>query len=173
MQIILSAICSISLIAITASLSSCAGYQLGGAKPDELRDVQLIYLPMVENKTQEIKLASQATNSLTRFINNDGAYQISTPAQSDATLRVIIEKIEYREFRSARLDTLRAEELTANITATWQLIDNQSNMLLSGRSSGETRFFVDDNQRLSRDNALHDAIQNLSRRITSRISNGF
>ena len=166
-------LCASLLLAITASLSSCAGYQLGGAKPVELTNIQSIYIPMIENKTQEIKLAPQTTNSLTRFINNDGTFQVSTAAQSDATLKVVIEKIDYREFRSARLDTLRAEELTANIVATWQLIDNQSNILLSGRSNGETRFFVDDNQRLSRDNALHDAIQSLSRKITSRISNGF
>lgn len=166
-------LCASLLLAITASLSSCAGYHLGGAKPVELTNIQSIYIPMIENKTQEIKLAPQTTNSLTRFINNDGTFQVSTAAQSDATLKVVIEKIDYREFRSARLDTLRAEELTANIVATWQLIDNQSNILLSGRSNGETRFFVDDNQRLSRDNALHDAIQSLSRKITSRISNGF
>lgn len=161
------------ILAITAGLCSCSGYQLGGSKPHQLREIQLIYLPMINNKTQEIKLASQATNSLVRFINNDGAYQVSTLAQSDATLRVVIEKIDYREFRSSRLDTLLAEELTANIVATWQLVDHQSKVLLSGRSNGETRFFVDDNQRLSRDNAMYDAIDNLSRKITSRISNGF
>jgi hypothetical protein len=165
--------CYTLFLAITACLSSCTGYQLGSAKPAELINIQSIYIPMIENKTQEIKLAPQATNSLTRFINNDGTFQVSSAAQSDATLRVVIEKIDYREFRSSRLDTLRAEELTANIVATWRLTDNQSNILISGRSNGETRFFVDDNQRLSRDNALHDAIQSLSRKITSRISNGF
>ncbi len=128
---------------------------------------------MIENKTQEIKLAPQATNSLVRFINNDWTYQVSTPAQSDTTLRVVIETIEYREFRSTRLDTLRAEELTTNIRASWELVDNQSKVLLSGRSNGETRFFIGDNQRLSRDNAMSNAVNNLSRKITSRISNGF
>lgn len=169
----LNAVCASFLMVITIGLSSCAGYQLGASKPLELKDIDLIYLPMIENKTQEIKLASQATNSLTRFINTDGTYQISTPAQSDATLKVVIEKIDYSEFRSSRIDTLRAEELTASIISSWQLVDNQSNVLLSGKSTGETRFFVDSNQRLSRDNALPDAIEDLSRKITSIISNGF
>jgi len=128
---------------------------------------------MVENKTQEIKLAPRATNSLIQAINNDGTFQVSTPAQSEATLKVVIDKIEYREFRSSRLDTLLAEELTSNIHTSWQLIDNQSKVLLSGKSNGETRFFLGDNQRLSRDDSIHDAIDKLSRRITSRISNGF
>jgi len=160
-------------LAITTSLCSCSGYQLGGSKPKELQGIQSIYVPIVDNKTQEIKLAPQTTNSLVRFINNDGTYQVSTPAQSDATLHVTIEKINYREFRSSRLDTLQAEELTSEIVASWKLIDNQSQLLLSGTSNGKTRFFVDDNQRLSRDNSIYDAVDNLSRKITSRISNGF
>jgi len=160
------------ILATTANLCSCSGYQLGGSKPSELKDIQSIYVPMVENKTQEIKLAPQSTNSLVRFINNDGTYQVSTPAQSDATLRVVIDRIEYREFRSSRLDTLLAEELTTHIHASWELVDNQSKKLLSGRSYGETRFFVGDNQRLARDNSMNDAIDTLSRKITSRITNG-
>jgi hypothetical protein len=173
MRLFLKALSATILLAFNANLCSCAGYHLGGAKPEGLQEIQLIYLPMVDNKTQEIKLAAQATNSLARFINNDGSYQVSTPAQSDATLRVVIEKIDYREFRSSRLDTLLAEELTANIIATWQLVDNQSRVLLSGESNGETRFFVADNQRLSRDISMSDAFDDLSRKITSRISNGF
>ncbi|MGJ8655051.1 MAG: LPS assembly lipoprotein LptE [Akkermansiaceae bacterium] len=161
------------ILASASLVCSCSGYHLGGAKPQELREIHSIYVPMVENKTLEIKLAPQATNSLVRFINNDGAYQVSTPAQSDATLKVVIEKIDYDEFRSSRLDTLRAEELTATIHSTWQLVDNQSKVLLSGKTTGETRFFVGDNQRLSRDDSIYDAINNLSRKITSCISNGF
>lgn len=170
---LLKAIIATTAIAISATLTSCSGYQLGGAKPSQLTNIRSIYIPMIDNKTQEIKLASQATSSLVRFINNDGSYLVSTPAQSDATLKVVIETIKYSEFRSSRLDTLRAEELNASIISSWQLIDNQSNTLLSGTSKGETRFFVDDNQRLSRDNAMHDALNNLSRKIASRISNGF
>jgi len=161
------------LLVSIVHLSSCAGYQLGGSKPHGLQHIDSVYIPLVDNKTQEIKLAPQATNSLIKFINADGTYKVSTLAKADAQLEITIETIEYREFRSARLDTLRAEELTAKIIATWQLLDTQSRTLLKGKSKGETRFFVDRNQRLSRNNALHDAIDNLSRKITSRISNGF
>ena len=169
----LKAITSCIILAISISLCSCSGYTLGGSKPEQLSNIHSIYVPMVENKTQEIKLAPRATNSLIQAINNDGTFQVSTPAQSEATLKVVIDKIEYREFRSSRLDTLLAEELTSNIHTSWQLIDNQSKVLLSGKSNGETRFFLGDNQRLSRDDSIHDAIDKLSRRITSRISNGF
>ena len=169
----LKAISSLTFIASTVILTSCAGYQLGGSKPQELKDVDTIYVTIAENKTQEIKLAPLFTNRLISFINNDGTYEVSTPSQSQATLNVVIDKIEYDEFRSSRFDTLLAEELTATIHTTWQLVDNQNKLLLKGKSSGKTRFFVEDNQRLARENSLYDAIDNLSRTITSGISNGF
>jgi len=173
MRLFLTILSSLAIIASLLSLTSCAGYQLGGSKPSALKDVDSIYVTIAENKTQEIKLASQFTNRLVSFINNDGTYQVSTPSQSQATLSVVIEKIDYDEFRSARFDTLLAEELTATIYSTWKLTSPQNEVLLQGKSSGKTRFFVEDNQRLARDNSLHDAIDNLSRTITARISNGF
>ena len=173
MRLFLTVLSSLAILASISSLTSCAGYQLGGSKPSALKDVDSIYVTIAENKTQEIKLASQFTNRLVSFINNDGTYQVSTPSQSQATLSVVIEKIDYDEFRSARFDTLLAEELTATIYSTWKLTSPQNEVLLQGKSSGKTRFFVEDNQRLARDNSLHDAIDNLSRTITARISNGF
>jgi len=173
MRPVLSAFSFIAILVSSVFLTSCVGYQLGGSKPSALKDIDSIYVSIAENKTQEIKLAPQFTNRLISFINNDGTYQVSTPTQSQATLKVVIEKIEYDEFRSSRFDTLLAEELTATIHTTWELTDAQNEILLKGKSSGKTRFFVEDNQRLARDNSLYDAIDNLSRTITSRISNGF
>ena len=173
MRPILKAFSYLTIIVSTVILTSCAGYQLGGSKPQALQGIDSIYVAIAENKTQEIKLAPQFTNRLITFINNDGTYQVSTPVQSQATLKVVIEKIDYDEFRSSRFDTLLAEELTATIHTSWQLINSQNETLLQGKSSGKTRFFVEDNQRLARENSLYDAIDNLSRTITSRIANGF
>jgi len=173
MRPILKAVLYIVALVSTVILPSCAGYKLGGSKPQALKDIDSIYVAIANNKTQEIKLAPQFTNRLITFINNDGTYQVSTPSQSQATLNVVIEKIDYDEFRSSRFDTLLAEELTATIHTSWQLTNDQNKVLLQGKSSGKTRFFVEDNQRLARENSLYDAIDNLSRTITSRISNGF
>jgi len=162
----------ISLI-LAVALTSCSGYTLGTAKPKALSGIDNIYIPIVENKTQVIKLSPQVTNSLTRAINSDGSYEVTNAAQADATLKVVIKTVDYDEFRSSRLDTLLAEELTATIQTSWKLIDNQSNVLLSGSSSGSTRFFQGSNQRLSRDDSTFDAVDNLARNITSRISHGF
>ncbi len=84
MRLFLKAVCASIILAITAGVCSCSGYRLGGSKPEELREIHSMYVPMGSNKTKEIKLAAQATNALVLFINNDGAFQVSTPAQSDA-----------------------------------------------------------------------------------------
>ncbi len=154
-------------------LSSCAGYRLGGAKPQALKNVKNISVPLVENDTLEIKLAPLATNALVSAISNDGSYRITKTSNSDAYLKASIKNIDYREFRSSRLDTLRAEELTMTISVNWELIDNSGATLLKGTSTGSTRFFNDDNQRISRENAKANALQNAADKITSRISNGF
>ncbi len=172
MRLTLNVLFSVIITALTLGLTSCAGYQLGGSKPTVLQDIDSIYVAMAENKTQEIKLAPQLTNRLISFINNDGTYSVTNLDQSQAILSIVINNITYDEFRSSRLDTLLAEELTATISTSWQLKDHHSKVLLKGKSSGKTRFFVEGNQRLARDNSLYDAIDNLSRNITSRISNG-
>jgi len=156
-----------------ASLSSCTGYQLGNTKHQKLKHIKNIYVPMVEDKTLEIKLAPQATNQIIKAISTDGTYRITRSSNSDASLKAVISTIQYDEFRSNRLDTLRAEELIMNITAEWQLVDNAGKVLEKGTSTGSTRFFADSNQRLSRDNAKADALQKVAQKITSRISNGF
>lgn len=128
---------------------------------------------MVEDKTLEIKLAPQTTNEIIKAISTDGTYRITRASNSDATLKAVIASIDYDEFRSNRLDTLRAEELIMNIQIDWELVDNKGKILEKGVSTGATRFFVDGNQRLSRDNAKSDALQKVAQKITSRISNGF
>lgn len=170
-------LCRMPLIVLAAAsiaiLPACVGYQLGNTKHEKLKHIEKIYVPQVLDDTLEIKLAPQATNEIIRAISNDGTYRISRSEDSDATLKAKITSVDFDEFRSNRLDTLLAEELTITIFIEWQLIDNAGKVLEEGRSSGQARFFTDDNQRLSRDNAKPDALQRVARKITSRLSNGF
>jgi len=159
--------------AIVPLLISCSGYKLGNAKPRNLAHIKKIAVPMLENQTQEIKLAPQATNALVTAISNDGSYRIASENNADATLTGTIQNVKYSAFRANRLDTLLAEELTMVVSINWELKDNAGNVLQSGTSTGSTRFFADVNQRLSRDNAIADALQDAAQKITSRISNGF
>ncbi len=160
-------------ISVLSMFPSCVGYQLGNTKRKKLKHIENIYVPMVEDKTLEIKLAPQATNEIIKAISTDGTYRITRSNNSDATLNAVITAVDFDEFRSNRLDTLRAEELIMHIVIKWQLVDNAGKVLERGTSTGSTRFFADSNQRLSRDNAKSDAMQKAAQKITSRISNGF
>lgn len=154
-------------------LCSCSGYQLGNSKPSKLAHIKTITVPLVDNETQEVKLAAQTTNALVSTLSQDGSYRIVRKHEADATLHAVVKKIKFTEFRSNRLDTLRAEELNMIVHIDWQLVDNSGKVLEAGKSTGTTRFFSDANQRLSRDNAYPAAIQKAAQNITSRIANGF
>ena len=105
-------------------LCSCSGYQLGNSKPSKLAHIKTITVPLVDNETQEVKLAAQTTNALVSTLSQDGSYRIVRKHEADATLHAVVKKIKFTEFRSNRLDTLRAEELNMIVHIDWQLVDN-------------------------------------------------
>ena len=155
-------------------LASCAGYQIDGAKPAVLKDVTHIAVPMFKNDTLHPRAEALATSSATEAIVEDGTYTVASTNSADAILQGTISSIEYTQLRSARLDTLRPEELQNTVTITWVLRDaGSSNVLASGVSVGSSRFFVDSNLQTSRNNALPDALQRASEAMISRIANGF
>ncbi|MGE9270252.1 MAG: hypothetical protein ACQKBU_05560 [Verrucomicrobiales bacterium] len=156
-------------------LASCAGYQLDGAKPAILKDVQTIHVPMFRNDTLHPRAEALATSAATEAIVEDGTYRIASPDQADAILEGTLHQIQYSQLRSARLDTLRPEELQNAVTLNWILRDarDPTTVLARGSSTGSSRFFVDSNLQTSRNNALPDALQRASDAMISRIANGF
>jgi len=160
---------------ISLSQINCTGYTWGTAKPEHLSEVKTLCVAMVENKTQVPRAASLTTNSLVDAITRDGTYRISSIDQADAHLLTTLQKIEYRQARSTREDTLRSEELEMEAHLNWSLVDaaNPARILASGKSRGLTRFFVDPNLQTARQSALVDAIKRATEGIVSRVSEGF
>lgn len=157
------------------ALSSCAGYQLDGAKPSSLAGVETIAVPMFANRTLHPRAETLATSSAAEAFVLDGTYRVGGVADADAILQATIEEIDYQQFRATRLDTLRPVELGNTVVLVWTLRDNRgSNRLLaSGTAVGRSRFFVDSNLQTSRNNALPDAFDQASQVMVSRLANGF
>lgn len=153
--------------------SSCSGYRLGATKPTLLQDVQSLSIPIVKDRTQNIKLAARATNALVRAINQDGTYRVTTSTRSDATLEVSIDSVSYSKFRATRYDTLRAQAVTMIVNMHWNIVRPDGSLIMKGRSTGKTRYYLGDNQRLSRENALPNAVEDAAQSLTSEIANGF
>lgn len=163
------------LFTICLAFSSCAGYQLGGAKPAILRDVRNISVPMFHNDTLHPRAEALATSAATDAVVRDGTYRITSLDQADAILVGTVQTISYTPLRSARLDTLRPEELQNSVTLVWTLKDarDPTRILASGSSTGTSRFFVSSNLQTSRNNALPDALERASEAMISRLANGF
>ena len=163
--------CLLALIAFT----SCAGYQLNGAKPAALADVHHIRIPMLRNDTLHPRAEAIATSSIADAIVLDGTYKLGDRSSADAILEGTVISIDYSLLRSSRFDTLRAEELENIVTIKWKLIDaaDPSRVLARGTSRGTSRFFVDANLQTARNNALPDAMQRASEALVTRIANGY
>ena len=157
------------------AFTSCAGYQLGGAKPAILRDIHNVSVPMFYNDTLHPRAEALATSAATEAIVMDGTYRITSLDKADAVLEGHVHEVQYTPLRSTRLDTLRPEELQNTVILNWKLLDarDRTKVLASGSSSGTSRFFVDSNLQTSRNNALPDALQRASEAMVSRLSNGF
>lgn len=165
-----------SLLLLSAlAFTSCAGYQLGGAKPAVLRDVHNVSVPMFHNDTLHPRAEALATSAAVEAIVSDGTYRITSDSKADAVLEGTLHEIQYTPLRSTRLDTLRPEELQNTVVLNWKLTDARTpgKVLASGSSVGTSRFFVDSNLQTSRNNALPDALQRASEAMVSRLSNGF
>ncbi len=163
------------LFLLALAFTSCAGYQLGGAKPAVLRDVNHITVPMFRNDTLHPRAEALATSAATDAVVRDGTFRITTLEKADAILEGTVRTIIYTPLRSTRLDTLRPEELQNTVTLTWTLKDarDPSKVLASGSSVGNSRFFVDSNLQTSRNNALPDALERASEAMVSRLANGY
>ncbi len=160
----------LSLLSVV--LTSCAGYTLGGGKPQKYSTIHSLAIPQMENLTLEPRLSVLATNSLVDALAQDGTYRISTSASADAVLHATIREIEYDQFRTNKFDTLASDELSAKVWIEWKLVKNGTT-IDSGRNSGKTNFFVADNLHLSRNNALPIAVARATQNIVTSLSEGF
>jgi len=155
--------------------SSCAGYQLGGAKPSSLAPIEKISVSMLTNGTLHPRAEAIATSAITDALVQDGTYRLSELSNADAVLEGEINGIEYSPLRSSRLDSFVAEELTNTVFITWRLLDarDPTKVLASGGSSGRSTFFADSNLQTARQNALPDAFERAAQALVSRLASGY
>jgi hypothetical protein len=169
-------IISYAIVGVVLSLiGSCAGYRLGGAKPQALSGVTRIAVPMFENGTLHPRAEVLATSAVTDALSTDGTYRLSRRDDADAVLEGKVADISYSTIRGSRLDTLLPEELANHVTIQWTLRDarNPIKILAQGKSSGKSQLFVSANLQTARNNALPEAMERAAEQLVSRISTGF
>ncbi len=162
-------------VLLAVVLSSCAGYQLGGAKPRSMAGVERISVTMMENGTLHPRAEALATSAVTNAVIQNGTYRISSLDQADAVLEGAVASIEYSALRGSRQDSLTAEELTNTVQINWQLKDarDPTRLLASGVSVGRSSFFVDSNLQTARQNALPDAFERAAQNLILKLASGY
>ena len=162
-------------VLLAVVLSSCAGYQLGGAKPRSMAGVERISVTMMENGTLHPRAEALATSAVTNAVIQNGTYRISSLDLADAVLDGAVASIEYSALRGSRQDSLTAEELTNTVQINWQLKDarDPTRLLASGVSVGRSSFFVDSNLQTARQNALPDAFERAAQNLILKLASGY
>ena len=167
---------SLSLLPLVLfSLSSCAGYRLGGSKPEVLAHVKRLHVPLAKNSTQIPRAGAFVTNGVVDALVQDGTYRLGTADNSDATLELNFFTVNYSALRTAEINRLRPEELTMTVVLKWQVIDGADplKVLDSGTTTGRTNLFVDPNLQTAQQSAISDAIRRASISLTARLADGF
>lgn len=191
-----SRICLLAFLTTAAIFSNgCAGYQLGSVKPSVYASINKIHVPTFENATLEPRVAVMTTNAVIKSLQADGTYQLTDQESSDAVLRGKITRIERRQLRAARRDTLRTREMLIFMIVEWSLHDpvtgdkldyreakdideasrdgSTSLRIRPGRVIGQTQIFLDQNFQLSERNALPLAAQDAARVLTGQLTEGW
>jgi outer membrane lipopolysaccharide assembly protein LptE/RlpB len=120
-------------LALAATLfGGCAGYQLGDVKPGVYADIQKLHVPPFKNQTLEPRLSSLVTNAVITELQADGTYQVSTRESADAVLVGTIRRIEKRQLRAVRTDTLRSQELSLFLYVEFHLEDPDTGTRIDG-----------------------------------------
>ena len=161
------------LLPLCLLLSSCAGYQLGGQKPQKLRHIQRLAVPTFENLTLEPRLGVLVTNAIIKQVQNHGSYEIATRNSSDAVLVGSIQNVIRSQFRSDRTNILRTSQMRLTLEIQYRIEDHNGTVIHNNYATGESYVILDANLQISEAQALEDAAQRAAINVANDISEGW
>jgi hypothetical protein len=161
-------------VILVAATNSCVGYKLGINKPAHLSQVSTVYVALFKNETLEPRIQTLATNATIKALQQSGAYQTSNLHDADATLHTTIKSISRRQLRATRENVLRTKEIEFIIEAAFTLENNITGKLLDeGTLKGQSSSYLGSNFQLTKRQAVQRAADDLAKKISARISEGF
>jgi len=162
-----------SILIMPLLTASCAGYRVGAVTPDYLTEVSTINIPNFKNNTLEPRLDAIVTNAVIARFMNDGTLQVTNGDNADTVLEGTITRVDRRQLRSARFNTLRSRELGFIITVDYRLIEPATQRVLAaGTVRGDTSLFVDANIQGAERQAVPDAALRLAENLVTRVTEG-
>jgi len=188
---------TLALIPLAATqFTGCASYQLGDVKPGVYADIHRIHVPPFKNLTLEPRLSSLVTNAVLTELQADGTYRVSTRDSADAVLVGTIRRIDKRQLRAVRTDTLRSQELSLYLYIDFHLEnpltgekiggaptpsnslgkEDEAGEVIGARQGvviGETIQFVDPSYQVGERSALAIAAEDAADKLVSSLANGW
>lgn len=162
------------VVAVVLGAFAGCGYRLGYVKPVKYARIHTLYIPTFKNETQEPRSAVLVTNAVIQQFQRDGTYRVGSADGADAVLEASIVRLNRRQARSTRFDTLRTSELEYTLVLDYRFRDLRTNEILDqGLIDGETSRFLDPNFQLSERQALPLAAERLAENLVSRLSEGW
>ena len=125
------------LLSLAVALCSC-GYSNPYARLEDPAggpaEPVSIFVDMWKNKTSELGLQSEMTQSLTRWLKKSRHFTMAaSPDQADYTLRGVIESAHYPGLSYGTFD--RAVELRAELTFSFELKKNSTGQIILNREA--------------------------------------
>ena len=162
------------LLAGSVWLNGCAGYHLGPAKPNYLKDIHTVSVPVFRNNTLIPRIENTFTTSVISQLQQDGSLQVVGPGEGDATLVCVIDRIERAPARSVTGNVLLTSEFELNVAVRYSLQEKGTGRIIdNGRVTGETSFFVGTDVQQDERQAIPIAAQQLAVRLVSELVEGF
>ena len=159
---------------VAALLSGCAGYRLGEAKPNYLKEIRTIAIPTFKNGTYLPRVEVLVTNTVIKQFQQDGTFQITSEDKADAVLRATITTVGRQPVRSVRGNVLATTEFNLGVGITYTLFAKNGQPLVGpGGVSGGTSFFVGSDVATDERQALPLAAEDLAVRLVSQLSEGW
>ena len=163
----------LSLGLLSLVLCSCANYKMGNTpKAEGLTDVRVLYIPTVQNETDETAVPGIVTNALLQEIDRDGTYRHARKDESDASLEVTVKKIERVSIRQSTEQFLTSLQFELILTLEYRLYNmkEKKEIIPPTQLKGTTTFFVQGDQTESQRQALPPAAINAAQNLVNAIS---
>ena len=159
---------------LSLALGACANYQMGSTpKKESLKDVRVIYVPTVQNETDETDLPGIMTNAILQELDRDGTYRHARKDESDAILEVTIKKVERAPIRQSTEQFLTTLQFQLLVTVQYRLYNmkDKKDAIPNSTVIGTTTFFVGGDQTESQRQAYPLAAVNAAQAMVSSLAN--
>jgi hypothetical protein len=156
-------------LALTLTLTGCAGYRLGPTLGANYRSVAVV---MFRNKTYQAQIERQITSAIIRQFQSDGTLRIESPADADLVLTGEVTQYRRQELRSQTNDNNAPREYDIIIDARIEARDRVTGKLVVGPKvvTGKAATFIGSDLQSAEEQALPLVAQDLAKKVVTLLA---